>query len=100
VASKVVIAGLLTALIGSTGVWVTWARQVPTEGEVIELIENRSPYRDDRKELAYRMEEHGEEIRALKKEVGSLGRDMAELKALIKALAKQVESIDKKLDKD
>ncbi len=97
--SKALTGVLLAALISGAGAWVVWARQVPTEGQVLELIETRSPYVEDRKELAYRVTEQTAKVRTLEEKVGDLQRDISEVKTLLKTLIHQVDKLDKKLDK-
>lgn len=90
-ASKALTGVLLAALVSGAGVWVVWARQVTTESQVIELIETRSPYREDRKELAYRMEEQTERSKDLEKSVRNIERELVEMKAVLQAILKKLD---------
>ena len=78
---RLVIAALLGTLLTGAGTWVTWGRNIVDEPKVIELIETRSPYVQDRRYL----EKTAETIEEVRLEVVEQGKDLAEIKAILKA---------------
>jgi TolA-binding protein len=96
-ASRVLLGVLLTALVTGAGAWVAWAAQVaekPSTAEVVELIETRSPYIVDQKQL----NEQTVRVRQLEQKLQEVQRDVTEVKTMLVALARQLDKIEGKLD--
>ena len=87
-ATRMVVPLLIGALLTGAGAWVTWARTVPSKAEVIELIETRSPYLQDRRLLEERT---GKELTKLREEVEELSVQMSRLSAVLERIEKNVD---------
>lgn len=85
--SRIIIGALFAALISGAGLWVAWARTVPTTAEVKELIQTQSPYLEDRKVLV----EQGERIEKLEDHVLVILQEIAEANAALRFLIRQSE---------
>jgi hypothetical protein len=53
----IIITALVAALLGGAGVWVAWARTVPTKDEVQEMIKTQSPYVYEQQLIRFQLEE-------------------------------------------
>lgn len=73
-----VVSVLTGALITGAGTWLAWGSAVVTEPKVIELIETRSPYLEDRKVLLKQCDE-----------IDELTKEVQELKVLIYVLVER-----------
>jgi hypothetical protein len=99
--SRIVIGVLMTALIGGAGAWVVVAQNVaekPTRAEVKELILAHSPYVTDEALIGYELDQTSERLDRLEAKVEEALRGQAEIGAVLKALSKQLDSIEQKLD--
>jgi hypothetical protein len=78
--ASMVMSALIGALLAGGGFYVVWASSVPTEGQVIELIETHSPYRLDEKLIYDKLDK----LNDLDKSLHELREDVRELKVLLR----------------
>lgn len=62
----IVTTALVAALLSGTGVWVAWARSVPTKAEVQEMIRTQSPYVYEQQLIMHQLAELKKDIEELK----------------------------------
>ena len=93
--ARIVAGALLGALVSGAGAWVIWASEITDEAKVIELIEIYSPYITDKKALEVEIGDHSARLVRIEDKIDSETRDVAELLLMIRALARQLDSIEK-----
>lgn len=64
--APIIITALVAALLGGAGVWVAWARTVPTTDEVREMIQTQSPYVYEQRLVQHQLQELQKDIEELK----------------------------------
>ena len=96
--ARIVAAVLLGALVSGAGVWITWASEVTNRAEVIELIDIYSPYITDKKALEVEIGAYSVRLTRVESKIDSVTRDVAEVSVMLRSLAKQLDSIDEKLE--
>ena len=69
---KMIAAALLGALLAGGGAYVSFARNIPTRAEVVEMIEIRSPYQMDKQLIFNNIKANGEQIAEMKVQVREL----------------------------
>jgi hypothetical protein len=96
----VVIAALVTALVGGSAAWITWAKETPSDKSVERIVDTalaehvaNDPYRADAKVLEYRLAQNTEELGKVKEGMDDLKRDVGEIMGVLKALSKQLDDV-------
>lgn len=104
---RVVIAALLTALVGGSAAWIGWAKEQPSERVVERIVDKKlaehqlnDPYRADAKLLEFRLEQLTGEMEKVKGGQDELKRDVGEIMGVLKALSKQLDSLSDQLRED
>ena len=88
--ARVAVGVLLGALLTGAGAWITWAGNVPTREEVLELIETRGPI--NVKLLEYRLNEQDAKLDLVELKIDTTNRTLNEVMVVLRTLSKDLEA--------
>lgn len=88
--------GIVITLIGA---WITIGKNMVTKAEVIEIIENQSPYLQDKQFIMERLNSNKESQAAFASALQRNTEVMNELKIQIATLAKTLEALEDRIER-
>ena len=89
----------LGIILSMIGFWFTFAKNMATKTEVAEMIENRSPYLQDRQFIMERLAINKEAQAALTNMLQRNTEVMNELKIQIATLGKTLEALEERIER-
>jgi hypothetical protein len=93
------IPGGVGALLAFTAFWVGVGRKIVTKDEMMEVINNQSPYSRDRSYIMERLENHKENQQLFSEALQRNADVMNELRINIVALSKTLEALEYRIEK-
>jgi hypothetical protein len=93
------IPGGVGALLAFTAFWVGVGRKIVTKDEMMEVINNQSPYSKDRSYIMERLENHKEHQQLFSEALQRNADVMNELRINIVALSKTLEALEYRIER-